>query len=295
MAHVPGRYIKYKKIDYDSEIFACLNLPFYVGGYSLGMWHWLFKNYRPLPLEIQPPSIGVFSLLEIIDSKFIKDNAKSNAMDFIRALYIAYYGKNTALEVREWVQTGGKDKFSFNDRSTWLKWDYKLALFSDKIHADKISVDEISAFRKFLIENTFAGYEMIPDSGGGSYLPYLFGAETLASVSTLAGKLDIPYEEIIWNVPLCLCGHISACEAKRNGVKGVERPKDKADIKLQFKLANEREKAGELHPWQIAEPDNANFALSEMQMKARPEIKKEFTAILKAYLRAKRIKVQEAK
>ena len=295
MAHVPAQYIKYKKVDFDSEIFSCLNLPFYIGGYSLGIWHWLFKDCRPLPLEINPPSIGVFALLEVIDSKFIKDGANSDAIDFIRALYISYYGRETALEVREWVQSGGKDKFKFEDKSTWLPWDFKLSLFSDKIHAEKISVEEIVNFRAFLIENTFNGYEMIPDSGQGTYLPYLFGAETLASVSMLAGKLNIPYEDVIWNVPLCLCGHIAACEAKRNGVKGVERPKDKEDIKLQFKLANEREARGELHPWQIAEPDNANFALSEKQIQARPEIKKEFTAILKAHLRAKRAKAQEVK
>ena len=116
-------------------------------------------------------------------------------------------------------------------------------------------------------------------------MPYLFGAETIAAVSMVSGVLNIPYTEVIWNVPLCLVGHIAACEAKRNGVKSVTRPKDDADVRLQLKLANERESKGELHPWQTFEPEN--YPLLAKQIKARPEIEKEYFSLLEARLKSK--------
>jgi len=285
MAEVPARFIKNKKIDFDSEIFSCLNLPFTVAGYDGGLFYRIFKNCKPLPLEIQPPSIGVFSLLEVIDSLFIKDFSNSDAMDFCRALYISYYRKDAALEVKEWVQSGGKSRFKADDVKTWLFWDFKIAKFAEKIHAERLTLKDLIAFRNFLTVDTFSGYEMIPNMGGGAWMPYLFGAETIAGVAMVSEKLNIRYDDVIWDVPLCLIGHIAACETRRNGVKGVTRPKDEDDIRLQLKLANEREAKGELHPWQISRPDI--YPLTAKQEKARPEIKKEYADAFKSFLKEK--------
>lgn len=290
MAHVPSHYIRFKVYDFNAEITACLNQPFYIGDFKSGLFHWLFRDCSKNQLEIYPPSIGVFSLLEVIDSVFVKDGTQADAWDFLRCLFIAYYRKDAASFVREWIQAGGKDKFNKNDKSTWLDWDYRIARFADKIHADKITLSEIADFRSFLLSNTFNGYEMIPDSSrdGESYMPYLFGAETLASVASIAGKLGCTYDQAIWDVPLCLCGFITSCEARKNGIKGVSRGKDLEHMKQMFKEANERELKGELHPWQIEEPENGNYALSDIQRKARPEIVKEYQKLLKEKLRSKR-------
>lgn len=266
MASIPAKYIKQKSIDFDGEIFACMGLPFAIAG-----------------IEIPPPAIGVFSLLESIDSRVVNDIKNASAMDFCRALYIAHFGKESAADVREWIKQGGKQP-----HGKLLPFDVKICGFADKYKLGEIELPELYAFRSFLLENSFNGYEMIPDSGGGSFMPCLFGAQTIASIALTCGISDM--NKVLWEIPLCLVGHMAAVTAKRNGVKGVEIPKDEADIKLQQKLADERELKGKLHPWQIAEPDNALYGLSEMQKKARPEIKTEFNNILKDFLRAKRLK-----
>lgn len=278
MAEVPARFIKNKEIDYEQEIFSCLNLPFLIAGYKAGFFHRLFRDCRPVPLEIQPPSIGVFSLLECIDSMFIKDFSKSTAFDFCRALYIAYYRREAALEVKQWIHAGGKKQFKAEDSSTWLFWDRKIALFADKIQAGKLGVDDIIAFRRFLTVDTFAGYEMIPNNSASPFMPYLFGAETIAGIATMGEKLNCTYDQVIWDVPLCLIGHIAAVEAKRNGVSGVSRPKDEEDIRLQLKLAREREEKGELHPWQLEYPEI--YPLTSKQKAIRPESEKEYNDAL---------------
>lgn len=266
MASVPAKYIKQKSIDFDGEIFACMGLPFVIAG-----------------IEIHPPSVGVFSLLEVIDSRIVNDVKNASAMDFCRALYIASKGKDSALEVREWVKQGGK-----KPHDNLLSFDVKVCEFADSHNLGNIDLAELYTFRSFLLENSFNGYEMIPDTGFGSFMPYLFGAQTIASIALTCGCPDI--DKVLWEIPLCLVGHMAAVTAKRNGVKGVEIPKDEADTNLQIKLAEERELKGEFHPWQIAEPDNALYGLTEIQIKARPEIKSEFTKILKDFLRAKRLK-----
>jgi hypothetical protein len=265
MASVPAHYIKNKHVDYDGEIFACMNLPIEVSR-----------------IRISPPPFGVFSLLEVIDSKFIKDFKNSDAMDFVKALYIAAKGKHCAAEVMEWVYAGGKQSVDHAKRETWLEWDKEVSKFADHYKIGEMNVADIPRFRKFLIDNAFSGYDMIPEQGGGEFMPYLFGAETMASVVAVAGY------DAIWNMPLCMVGHIAAAKARSNGVKGVARPKDQDDIKKQLKDADERELKGELHPWQIKEPDM--YGLSADQIKARPAVKEEYQKILKAHLRAKREK-----
>lgn len=262
MAEVPAKYIKNKVIDFDGEIFASMGLPVKIAG-----------------LLLYPPSIGVFSLLETIDAIFIKDFEIANSMDLYRALYIMFKRKKAACEVRNWLQSGGREKFKIENRDSWLPWDFKVAKFAKKAKFDFWNFCEL---RKLATGVTFNGYEMIPSLGGGGG-EYLFGADAIASIFRLAGPVvNSDFEKVVWDLPLCLVGHIAALESQSNGVKGVCRPKDIDDMKLQFKLANEREKNGELHPWQIEQPHV--YRPNEKQIKANPEIKKEHNAAMKAYL-----------
>lgn len=269
MAQVPAHYIKFKQIDYDAEIFAALSVPFVLAG-----------------LELAPPSIGVMSLLEVVDNPIFNEPQDATAFDFYRALFIASDGRKAAPLVRDWTLQGGKEKFNPEKKDTWLSWDREIEKFSDD-HPVKEASD-IFRFREFLIANTFNGYEMIPDTCPSGHMPYVFGAETIAATLRMCAGLGMSKDQIIWDMPLCVVGHMAACEARKNGVKGVSRPKDEGDIKKQLADANERESKGELHPWQIKEPDM--YGLQESQIKARPEVKTEYNAILKACLKAKRAK-----
>lgn len=266
MASVPAKYIKQKEIDFDGEIFDCLGLTFCIAG-----------------IEVKPVAIGVLALLEIIDSKIVNDVANASAMDFCRALYIASKGRESAEEVRAWVKAGGKEP-----HEQLLPWDIAICKFADEHKLGKVDLVELYNFRNFLLQNSFNGYEMIPSTDGGSYMPYLFGAETIASITLTCGITDM--QKVLWEIPVCLVGHMAAVTAKRNGVKGVSRPKDEADRALQLKQADEREAKGELHPWQILEPDNPHYGLTGTQINARPAIKDEFNKILKQFLRDKRAK-----
>jgi len=266
MAEVPAHYIKNKEIDFDGEIFSSMGLPVKFAGLSL-----------------LPPPIGVFSLLEIIESVFIQDFDKSEGMDCYRAFYIAYYRKKAACEVREWLDEGGLKDAKSKQKKPLLKWDKKVVKFAKKHELD---LWEFARLKNFLLAVTFNGYEMIPSSGGSGG-SYFFGADTLAAIFRLAGPAaNFDYDKIIWDLPLCLVGHLAAIEAKANGTKGVGRPKDLNDMKVQFKLANEREEKGELHPWQKAEP--GVYRPTKKQIKANPEINKEFNTCMKEFLKKQR-------
>jgi hypothetical protein len=273
MAMVPAHHVKWKTVDYDGEIFACLGVPCVIAKHS-------FK----------PPSIGVFSLLEVIDSKIVNDFQHFSLMDFYRAAYILIHRQESAEDVREWKRDKGAERFE-GQPSDWHPFDKKVyAYFKDT----EFTVSDMINFRSFLLDNTFAGYEMIPNSCPSGNRPYIFGADTLASIVRALLGSGIPIVGgVIWDLPLCIIGFISAARAAENGVKGVGRPKDLDDIKLQLKQANERESKGELHPWQIEEPHI--YRPSEIQEKANPDIKRLHNDALKAYLKKERDKNQVEK
>jgi hypothetical protein len=262
MAQVPARYIKDKAIDYDGEIFACMSLPVRVAG-----------------IQLRPPSIGVFALLETIESPVVANFAKATAFDCYRALYILKHGREAACEVRDWLAAGGRKKVKPEDETTWLPWDKRVASFAEFNPTDLF---EFAALHRLLMDNSFGGFEMIPQIDPGCS-PYIFGAESIANTCRLAASAtNYTYDEILWDLPLCLVGHIAAVAARGAGVKGVGRPKDKADIKKQLKAAAKRERTGKLHPWQKAEPHC--YPLSKEQIEANPAIEKEFNAAMKTYL-----------
>ena len=125
------------------------------------------------------------------------------------------------------------------------------------------SVAEIAVLHRW-IGSALSGYQMIPDSGGKGGGLYLFGAPTIGStIAGLAGALGGDAYALVWEVPLCLAGHVLAGRAAANGVKGVGRPKDRDDIRRQIADAKSREERGELHPWQRTAP--SDYPLSPRQ------------------------------
>ena len=264
MAQVPASYIKDKAVDYEAEIFACAGVPRTFCG-----------------VEVSPPPVGVFALLEVLDNRFIGSPDAATVRDFAEALYVAHHRERAALPVQLWrLGRDGRQPFDVENRATWTAWDREVIKFAAGIES-KFAENTMAEFAAFLMGPTFGGFEMIPPSGGGGV--FVFGAESIAGCVKRAGGTTF---EAVWRTPLCLAGFMAANEAKSAGTKGVSRPKDPVDIKEQCDAAAEREAKGELHPWQIAEPDY--YGLDPAQVEARPAVKAEFNAILKACLRKKR-------
>ena len=69
-----------------------------------------------------------------------------------------------------------------------------------------------------------------------------------------------------------------AAHVRRQGTKGVGRKLDEAAVDREIAAAQEREKRGELHPWQIAAPES--YSPSEEQIKARPAIMADYERLL---------------
>lgn len=268
MAQVPASYIKDKAVDFEAEIFACAGVPRTFCG-----------------IEVLPPPVGVFALLEILDNRFVGSPATATVRDFTEALYVTHRRELAAAAVQSWqVGKGERLAFDVDDKATWTPWDHEVVKFAARIDG-KFQPEDMAAFSDWLMGPTFGGYEMIPPSSSGGV--YVFGAEAIAGCVARGHGSAF---EAIWRTPLCLSGFIAANEARSAGTKGVGRPKDPADIKAQCDAAVVREAAGELHPWQIAEPDY--YGLEPAQVQARPAVSGEFAAILKAHLRKKRGEVK---
>lgn len=264
MAQVPASYIKDKAVDFEAEIFACAGVSRTFCG-----------------VEVNPPSVGVLALLEVLNNQFIGAPADATVRDFTEALYVAKRRELAAPAVQEWALTREEGPvFEVAKPATWTPWDRMVMDFWAEI-SPVFEPKVMSEFSTFMMGVTFDGYEMLPPSPSNA--KFIFGAEAIAGCVLRGGRNVF---EAVWRMPLCLSGHMAAIEARSNGVKGVSRPKDPTDVRDQLKAAAEREAKGELHPWQIAEPDF--YALEPAQAKARPEAKKEFNALLKACLRKKR-------
>jgi len=260
-ARVPGFVIRDKAVDYDREILAIMG-----EGYRVGSWHF------------RPPSLGVWSLWEIIDSPIIKGDPDACLGDFWRLLWINDLRQSAVRYVADWVAGGKPALPKAEGMAGWKKaceMDRAVIRYAmDSIPAGVLSLDGMAAIRG-QVELCYSGYEMLP-GGGGCNRKYLFAGEAYGAVCSHSVAA---HEELIWNTPMCLLGHVAAHNAVVNGVKGVGRPKDREDTKLQIRLANEAEARGELHQWQRDYPDT--FPPSPTQCKF-PGLLAEFEAILKA-------------
>jgi hypothetical protein len=258
-ARVPGFAVKDKEIDYDREILSIL-------GHGVCRKGWTFA----------PPSLGVWSLWEIIDSPIIKGDANACIGDYWRLLFINHARRDAVSLVAGWIDAGKPNPPQGDDGLIAWKDATDLDRAVIKWASKMESVDLMSAFGEVRrqVELCFSGYEMIPSAGNGSG-KYLFAGEAYGHVCS-ADPAD--YDRLIWDVPLVLIGHVTAQNAVKNGCK-CARPKDKEDMKLQLALANEREARGELHQWQRDNPEA--FQLSSVQLRF-PALVEEFTALLKS-------------
>ena len=137
-------------------------------------------------------------------------------------------------------------------------------------HGDAMVADYPRLVR-WCIEVPFYGFDMIPKTPGGQPSECWFDGAFAGSVIAPAAKiLATPVDTVLWDTPLCLVWHAIAQHAAAYGVKHVERPPDQAVLKSMMKDAAEREKRGELHPWQYADP--LSYGLTDAQAQANPAL-----------------------
>jgi hypothetical protein len=237
MAHVPSVYIKDKEVNYEREIFAILGEGFRVGSF-----------------HFRPPCLGVWALWEILDSPVIHGSDDALVGDYLRMLWINDVRQAAVPVLSRWCEAGKpgpNDTCELNE--SVIKW------------ANDLPSEVTDASCMFKVAEQLAlcytGYETIPSSGDASG-QYLFAGESFGAICASGVEHA---ETMIWHTPMTLHGHVTASRANAAGAKGVGRPKDPDDIKLQLKLANEREARGELHEWQEKQP--LAFPLSAEQCK----------------------------
>jgi len=254
---VPGCFIKNKDVDFDGEIYAAMGASLPIGGFL-----------------VRAPSMGVFSLLETYESPFIGNPNECDVFEFWRVLYINEHRHECLQEVMEWAYPDKGASFDAEDNSTWQTFDWSVYNWAAKLDLEDVTEAYTRAHNWFNL--AFEGFDMIPSktsSGGGEYW---FGAD---SIGSLSAALTTPVDAVLWDVPMCAIGHKLAALCKQNGNDHVGRAKDKDDLKEQFKLARERVRDGEMHPWQLEAPEQ--WPLSSTQAKYNPKLIDAWQALVK--------------
>jgi len=221
MASIPDRFIRDKRVDFEGEILSCYGVGIETHG-----------------INLPPLTLGVMSMLELLDNKLFKGE-EATWFDYGVVFYLLQNKEKALKKVASYVK-GYKRP---------LERAVRFFIFRKRISI--LSMPRI----KELIDSAFTGFDMLPRSGGGSGL-FLYGAETIAgTIFTVCEKLNKSYEDVLWNTPLTLIGHIGAVNAIQSGVNGVGRRKDEEHLKFLFKCCKEWDKQEKLYPWQWLEPN----------------------------------------
>lgn len=221
MATVPDRFIREKKINFEDEILSC---------YGVGMT----TQGRYLP----PLTLGVMSMLELLDNNLFKGE-DATAFDYGVIFYLLSK-RSKAVNLVAQYSRGYKKPL---ERA--VKW---------YIFRNKISLLSLPRIQDH-IETAFTGFDMLPRGGSGGSL-FVYGSETIANTAFICcEKLNKSYEDVLWNTPLTLIGHVMATHAQYQGVKGVGRRKDEDHLKFIFARCKEFDEQEKLYPWQWLEPE----------------------------------------
>lgn len=251
---VPLSYCKNKEYNAAEEILSAMGL-----------------GLRINDAVIKPPSLGVFSLMEITNNPFPVDFSKTTAIQQFHALYFNEYREESALMVRDWLADDGPE-FDPDDESTYTALDAAAIEYINRLGEQGVDLTSVEHWIKILdfFSTASNGFEMVPGSGSSKYW---FGAETFGAMAIGVGQeLNLTPNQIMWETPLTTIGFSYVAKARANGTKGVARPKDRADIRRQRILAYLREIHGELHPWQIDRPKD--HILTPIQKEHKACVKK---------------------
>lgn len=247
---IPVRYVpnRKKKIDFDAEAAAFLAGAFFLQD----------------GLEIPSPPMGYFTVLELITSNFFLQPLSCNEEDFFIAMALLLAGRKAVFLA---------DEYRKGRRELLIQEAEKFAA-----EHGECAIKEYEHILHEVLILPFEGLAMLPVENG-LQKEFIFDAEYLASLAgcvamTTGGSID----SVLWDMPLLQAGHIRAFRARYEGNDRIERPDDPEAIKAALKEAEEREGKGELHPWQIAEPQK--YPPTEKQIQARFSIIAEHKELL---------------
>ena len=269
VVHIPRWYIQEEFCDYKAELLACMDSSLLVDG-----------------IEIKPLTIGILSLLELINSQVWHDINNCDVVSWGRCLYIVNNRKESVPAVIEFISAGRQDGDG-KEPDANFKLDYQLDdFFQTHLNALKHSMVAIRSAFYNQLSVAFSGSKMIPTISGrpgpGSG-EYIFGATYITPMIMTACKLlNVSYEEALWNIPIALIGHTAAVNFANNDVKdrGIARPLDQNDLNMKMEEAEQRAINGELQPWQIMRPKD--YPPTIEQIMANPEVQNRYDEFLKA-------------
>ncbi len=220
MATIPDRFIRDKEIDFEREILSCYG----VGIETHGVY-------------LPPLTLGVMSMLELLDNKILKGE-EATIFDFAVIFYLAKKKRKALSLVAKYAQG---ETSPLERRVKWF------------MITNRPSILSMPRLRE-LIETAFTGFDMLPRGGCSS--SFIYGAEAIAGMAfTCCDKLNKDYDEVMWDVPLTLIGHVTAISAINNGIKGIARRKDDEHLKFLFAKCKEWDAENKLYPWQWLEPN----------------------------------------
>lgn len=232
-----------KDIDYDTELMAAWGIPFQAGG-------------RLIP----PPSIGVFGLLEIIDSRWFKARRECSILDLYKVAYVCFHREECAPEIWKWAREKGRENVvDIENFDTFKPWDIKVwkwATEQDSYGDFRLDHDRLTNgdFDNFLLMYK-SGYDRLNQSDSGEEKIYVFGADTQISIAKmLCETLNVNLFDALWRVSLCAAGMAAMAQSKSNGGKINGRPVDAEILGKMKAQCRERDEKGELHFWQITNP-----------------------------------------
>ena len=219
-AIVPATWIKRRELRYWMEALQCMNSPLTCGS-----------------LKLPPPVLGTYILLELSGNSFFIEPRTAGAAEAARAVAILQDGRAALPAVMAMI----RDDFDpINAMMRRVVETHKEAL-----------VDHYDDIAAWIRDVPYYGFDMIPPSADAESEPFLFSGSTIGAVASLAReRLGANIGDALWNIPVCLIGHLQAAHRKAEG-DSVRRPDDREDIREQLRLARERNERGEPHPWEL--------------------------------------------
>ena len=245
---IPVAYVPRARIDYEAEQRQILGHPLV-----------LSDGYRVPPL-----TAARLIALELVTSPFFVHPDSCDLLDAAAAVVLVSCDRKLVEEL-----VAAAPSASEAEQTSAAPLAVAAAAWYDE-HADALVADYVR-LSEWICAVPFYGIDMLPKTGKAANRPSWFDGEFVGSiVAPAAAILAAPVDRLLWEIPLCTVGHAVAQRAAGLGVKGIERPPDKAALKRLIAEAEEREKSGLLHPWQYQDP--LTYGLTTAQFQANPAL-----------------------
>lgn len=214
--------------------------------------------------DIPPITAGSLALCEIAEARWVIDPSRNEPVEAARALWIIAH-RELAVPAVAAYEAGDRERI---DRlaAEWLTKRPELPA-------------ALPTIVRRLIAPVSTGFAMLPRGGDNDSSEWWFGSEFLGTMVAAGCSLGLGnWREVTWDVPLTLLGHVVAADTKRRGRKGVCRKEDAEKMDELVEKWVAMEAAGELLPWQVAEPQK--YPPTEVQIAARPEVMADYERLL---------------